>query len=248
VRGAADLTTWRRDEGFRQDPTPVVVLDDDLVIRAVNPAFEQATCRTMSVLESRYVFDAFPANPAEPDGDDGPTSMAASYERVLREGRPHNLVIQRYDIPDALDPERFVARTWLPLTVPVLGPDETRVGVACRTVPIDMPERAQRVLHRYRDALRDAAGSGDSDDVELVDTLTWGLREYAAAAREIGQLREALVSRSTIDQAKGVLMAEHHVSPDDAFALLVRLSNESNVRLAEVARALVYQVQSDHTR
>jgi AmiR/NasT family two-component response regulator len=77
------------------------------------------------------------------------------------------------------------------------------------------------------------------------EAVAWGLREYAAALAEREQLREALTSRATIDQAKGILMAEHHCSPDEAFALLVRLSNDTNVRLADVASALVYQTARD---
>ncbi len=221
----------------------MVVLDTELVIRAVNPAYERATGHRLAALESRHVFEAFPANPGDPEGDDGPSSMAASFERVLREGRPHDLVIQRYDIPDPLEAGRFLARTWLPRNVPVWSP-VSQVGVACRAHPVEVPDRAQRVLRRFRDALREAAGSDDPDAAEMVEVLTWGLREYAAAAREIGQLREALVSRATIDQAKGVVMAEHHVSPDEAFQKLVSLSQDSNVRLADVAAALVYQVQA----
>lgn len=244
MRGAADLTTWRRDDDFRGDPTPVAVLDADLVIRAVNPAYERATGQTLAGLESRHVFEAFPANPDEPDGDDGPTTMAASFERVLRDGRPHDLVVQRYDIPDPTAAARFLERTWLPRTLPVWGPDG-QVGVACRAELVEVPERVRLVLRRFRDVLREAAGSEDPDAAEMVEVLSWGLREYSAAAREIAQLKEALVSRAAIDQAKGVIMAEHHVSPDAAFRMLVRLSNESNVRLAEVARALVYQAQAD---
>lgn len=70
----------------------------------------------------------------------------------------------------------------------------------------------------------------------------WGLRSWGESLAEARQLREALTSRATIDQAKGVLMERQGTSPDEAFRALVKLSNESNVRLADVARALVYQV------
>jgi AmiR/NasT family two-component response regulator len=65
--------------------------------------------------------------------------------------------------------------------------------------------------------------------------------ELAALHRENDQLRSALTSRATIDQAKGVLMAEHGCSPEEAFDRLVTMSQDSNVPLREVARALVYQ-------
>ena len=38
-------------------------------------------------------------------------------------------------------------------------------------------------------------------------------------------------------------MTERHCTPDEAFDVLVRLSQNSNVPLRDVARALVYQQQ-----
>ena len=65
--------------------------------------------------------------------------------------------------------------------------------------------------------------------------------ELAALHRENDQLRSALTSRATIDQAKGILMAEHGCSPEEAFSRLVKMSQDTNVRLRDVARAIVYQ-------
>jgi len=53
------------------------------------------------------------------------------------------------------------------------------------------------------------------------------------------QLREALTSRATIDQAKGVLMARLGVSADEAFARLIALSNQLNVKLRDLAQLVV---------
>jgi len=65
--------------------------------------------------------------------------------------------------------------------------------------------------------------------------------ELAALHQENDQLRSALTSRATIDQAKGILMAEHGCSPEDAFGRLVKMSQDANVPLRDVARAIVYQ-------
>lgn len=240
--GQPDLTTWRRDPDFRADPTPLIVLDRELVIRALNPAYETVTGFGAEQLMSRHVFDAFPGNPEAADEDDGATTMADSWEQVLREGRPHNLVIQRYDIPDAVDPERFVTKTWAPVNLPVWSGDDL-VGVACRVEELPLPKGALDVITPLRARLRQAAASDDPDAAKIVEAVTWGLRQYTDALTEIDQLQEALSSRATIDQAKGLLMAEHHCGPDDAFQMLVKLSNDTNVRLADVAGALVYQAQ-----
>lgn len=242
VIGPADLTRWRHDETFRDDPVPLLVLDRELVIRAVNAAHERVMGFPASALLGRDAFDAYPANPGEDDGHEGRDSMAASFERVLREERSHDLVIQRYDLPDPLDPERFVRRTWLPVNAPVWAGGRV-AGIVIRAEEVLLPPEAEQVLRRFRDALREQAGGDDDPLRQVLEAVVWGLRSWSETAREVGQLREALESRATIEQAKGIVMARRASTPDDAFRELVRLSNESNVRLADVAKALVYQVQ-----
>ena len=70
------------------------------------------------------------------------------------------------------------------------------------------------------------------------------LAELAALHQENDQLRRALSSRATIDQAKGVLMAEYGGPPEDAFRRLVTMSQHANVPLRDVASAVVYQASN----
>jgi GAF domain-containing protein len=60
--------------------------------------------------------------------------------------------------------------------------------------------------------------------------------EVSATAR---QMQEALESRKTIDMALGILIATHHCSPEDAFAILSRTSQQHNRKLRDLARQLV---------
>jgi hypothetical protein len=60
-----------------------------------------------------------------------------------------------------------------------------------------------------------------------------------ARARERQDLETALASRTVIGQAQGILMERHRITADRAFAVLSAASQESNVRLVEVARRLV---------
>ncbi|WP_460458283.1 ANTAR domain-containing protein [Angustibacter peucedani] len=66
---------------------------------------------------------------------------------------------------------------------------------------------------------------------------------YEQAVTEAEQLREALLSRAVIDQAKGILMAQHRCDADSAFAILVRRSQDENVKLRTVATSLVRSVR-----
>jgi AmiR/NasT family two-component response regulator len=58
-------------------------------------------------------------------------------------------------------------------------------------------------------------------------------------AEEIEQLHLALHTRDIIGQAKGVFIERFRIDAGEAFQLLVRLSQESNTPVAQVARALV---------
>lgn len=79
--------------------------------------------------------------------------------------------------------------------------------------------------------------------LELYLTAVAGaLREnarYVAAQQLVGQLREALTSRATIDQAKGIVMALRGISADEAFEQLVRQSQHENVKVREIANRTV---------
>lgn len=58
--------------------------------------------------------------------------------------------------------------------------------------------------------------------------------------RDLGeQLRVAMESRATIEQAKGIIMATAGCGPEEAFELMVRQSQHENRKLRDLARELV---------
>jgi len=64
-------------------------------------------------------------------------------------------------------------------------------------------------------------------------------RRYAKARKLANDLSRALDSRAVIDQARGILMARRGISAEQAFAELARESQNSNVKLRELAARLV---------
>lgn len=56
-----------------------------------------------------------------------------------------------------------------------------------------------------------------------------------------GHLEVALESRGVIDQAKGILIAENHCTPEEAMALLRKASQNRNVKLRDLAAQIVAQ-------
>ncbi|MYS95666.1 MULTISPECIES: ANTAR domain-containing protein [Streptomyces] len=70
-----------------------------------------------------------------------------------------------------------------------------------------------------------APGPGAADDQDL--------------RAEVAQLRRAMQTRPTIDLARGILMASFSLSPEAAWSVLVRTSQNTNTKLHHLARDLV---------
>ena len=62
---------------------------------------------------------------------------------------------------------------------------------------------------------------------------------YESAAELAAGLEQAMKSRATIEQAKGIIMATSRCPPDEAFSLLVKASQRENRKLREIAAEIV---------
>jgi GAF domain-containing protein len=88
------------------------------------------------------------------------------------------------------------------------------------------------------------AFSAEAASVAAILAAHAGMASQVAAAlfgnRQLAdQLAEALQSRGVIEQAKGILMGARGCSADEAFDMLVHLSQKSHRKLRDVASALV---------
>ena len=91
------------------------------------------------------------------------------------------------------------------------------------------PEQARRA----DEFAKDASGA-----------LTLSLR-MASCADQNDQLRSSIMSRAVIDQALGVIMATERCPQDKAFALLRSVSQNSNVKLRDLAATIVTRVSGE---
>lgn len=64
-------------------------------------------------------------------------------------------------------------------------------------------------------------------------------QQMAALAEEVGDLTERLEARKVVERAKGMLMAEHGMSEDDAFRFLQRTAMQKRLAMREVAQAIL---------
>ncbi|WCN79389.1 GAF and ANTAR domain-containing protein [Micromonospora sp. LH3U1] len=70
---------------------------------------------------------------------------------------------------------------------------------------------------------------------------------YDTAATLAAQMQEAMRNRAVIEQAKGIIMGDRRCSPEEAFALLSKISQDTNRKVRDVAEALVARAVR-HTR
>lgn len=79
----------------------------------------------------------------------------------------------------------------------------------------------------------------DSEAVYLGEVLAAHAAIALTATRRQLQLQSAIASRDLIGQAKGMIMERFAVDAGRAFDMMVALSQESNTRVAEIARQIV---------
>ncbi|MFD5828299.1 GAF and ANTAR domain-containing protein [Lentzea sp. NPDC060358] len=89
-------------------------------------------------------------------------------------------------------------------------------------------------LNLYSSAL----GAFDEESEHIGNLFAGHAAIALAAAQERTQLGDAVQTRDLIGQAKGILMERHQVDADRAFAILVRASQHTNVKLRDIAEML----------
>jgi GAF domain-containing protein len=117
------------------------------------------------------------------------------------------------------------------------------------SVPLDVSGNRTEVLGALNlysevpDAFDDEARASTESFAQQAAIVMANARAYWGVKELSDQLQVALESRATIEQAKGILIAQSQVSPEDAFKLLVRASQRENRKLREIAAEIVERAQ-----
>jgi hypothetical protein len=116
------------------------------------------------------------------------------------------------------------------------------------SVPVRLAGQPVGTLDAYSTSPRawsaqeiDALGALAAVTADLVRTAV----ELANREVEVAQLRQALVGRVWIEQAKGVLAGTRGISPDAAFQQLRARARSSRRKLADVAQEVVQDAQRE---
>jgi GAF domain-containing protein len=126
---------------------------------------------------------------------------------------------------------------------PTYGPRAAANGArSSLSLPLTADGRLVGALNLY--SRSPAAFDGESVSMAEVIAAHAGMAHQVATAffghkTLAEQLRVAIESRATIEQAKGIVMAQAKVTADAAFDLLVALSQRRNVKLHHIAGDIV---------
>lgn len=130
---------------------------------------------------------------------------------------------------------------------PDWGAHAVSVGArASLSVGLPVEERLDGALNLYATA----EGAFDPEAVRLAETFAGyaavalaNASLYDVTANLTRQLQEAMTNRAVIEQAKGIIMGRRRCTADEAFAMLTKISQDSNRKLRDVAATLVTKAQ-----
>jgi GAF domain-containing protein len=119
---------------------------------------------------------------------------------------------------------------------------------SCLALPLNAGGKPVGALNLYS-RRTSAFGAAEARRVEhfaenASGALSLAMR-LASHATLIEQLRSSLISRTVIDQALGIIMARERCTQARAFAILRSASQNSNVKLRDIASAVVTSVSGE---
>jgi GAF domain-containing protein len=132
---------------------------------------------------------------------------------------------------------------------PEFGQRAASQGIrSCLALPLNADGRPVGTLNLYA---RSASAFGPEEEQRAADFASNASGALALAVRLVShaalieQLRTSLASRTTIDQALGIIMAREHCDQGRAFAILRAASQNSNVKLRDIAATIVTSISGE---
>ncbi|MFK7918485.1 MAG: SpoIIE family protein phosphatase [Ilumatobacter sp.] len=173
---------------FNLVDSPFGVVDQEMMLVAVNDAYCKAMERPRDKLVNRPLFEIFPDNLA---GFGGEVAVRESAERVFITGLTDTMPLLRYDVEDVAQPGVFVPRYWSVTISPVRN-----AAGAVEFITIHPEEVTDFVGERFQ---REASG-----ELPMSATVTRAVHTVFSIElnrlRSLNSLAEALVGSETTEQ------------------------------------------------
>jgi anti-anti-sigma factor len=180
-----------------------------------------------------------PVNPAVIDSSDAFAQQLDGLQMQAGEGPCQTAWDTRAKV---LTPDLRTDPRWPALTA-LAAPTEVASVLA---LPVYVRDEMVGVINAYSTRIDAFAGV----DIEIAELAAFAVGqvlhriESTRALRDmVTNLRQALSSRSVIDQAKGILMARHGYDAETAFTSLSEQSQQENIKVRDLAALLTEQVR-----
>lgn len=147
-------------------PDSYIVVSPELIILTASDAYLLNTLKRREELVGRYLFDAFPDNPAAPEAN-AVRNWRASLERVIATGKPHQMALQHYDVLDPERPGHFVERHWKPLNTPVFDAQGKLRYIIHSSVNVTEEVLSRQALRLSQDREHDALAEAERERQRL---------------------------------------------------------------------------------
>lgn len=110
------------------------------------------------------------------------------------------------------------------------------------SIPLKLGGESVGAINLYsgeRDALRPGHREEGALIAAQASITVANARAFIGKEAQVAQLEEALETRTMIGQATGLVMAQENLSSDEAFQKLVALSQNTNIKLRDLAQRYV---------
>jgi GAF domain-containing protein len=132
---------------------------------------------------------------------------------------------------------------------PAFESEAAKAGIrSCLALPLKIQGESVGALNLYARA----ASAFGQDETRRAESFAENASGALALANRLAsyaalnaQLRASLTSRSVIDQALGIIMAREQITQEKAFAILRKASQDTNVKLRDLAAAVVTSVTGE---
>jgi signal transduction histidine kinase/ActR/RegA family two-component response regulator len=241
---------------FESVPGLYLVLRPNLTIVAASDAYLAATMARRENIVGRNLFEAFPDDPDDPAAT-GARNLHASLQRVLRNGLPDAMAVQKYAVRRGGD-GNFEERHWSPVNIPVFGADgslayiihrvedvtdfirlkqtggdQQRVAAELLTrseqMEAEVVQRAQQ-LQQANDQLRDA-----NEQLATSQAMTYQVQKLEAVGQLTGGIAHDFNNLLTVIIGNIDLLEAAVADPDAARRMMatIRRSAERGARLTK---------------
>lgn len=197
-------------------PYPYLLIDPDLTLIGANPAYLKATGTIAEAILGKHIFEAFPANPADPESTNL-NEVRRSIETAFSTGKPHTSALLRYAVPrHSHEGTVFEERFWSAIHTPVFDKHGNVAFVAQNAIDVTGLYRFDPSSNRY--FLRQSVNAVPDVNERISPRL------HEAMTRVLNAERSQL--QTLFDQAPGfiaILSGQGHVfeMANEAFYLLV---------------------------